>query len=379
MTTSAAGNGNTRRPPRAETWLVSGGRPAGPGTPLNTPPVLAANFHPDGAHYYSRSDGTDTVDAFETLIGGLEGGAAVSFASGMAACAAVFDRLAVGAVVAVPADCYQGVAQLVADGAARGRWGVRSVDTADTEGWLAALQQCDLVWLETPSNPLLEVADLPLLCEAPRRPVCVVAVDNTFATPLNQRPLELGADVVVHSATKFIGGHSDLLSGVAVAADPGIVGDLRRSRTLNGAAPGALETFLAIRGARTLALRLEQGQRSAAELASRLAAAAWVTTVRYPGLTTHPTHAVARRTLDGYGAVLSFDLVGSADDADRYLERLELIRPVTSLGGVETTIERRARLNGQEHLPPTLLRLSVGCEHVEDLWSDLLAAGPPGC
>ncbi|MDG2111781.1 MAG: PLP-dependent transferase, partial [Actinomycetota bacterium] len=341
---------------------------------LNTPLVLASNFQPEGDHYYARSDGTATVDAFEELVGGLEGGTAVAYASGLAACSAVFDQLEVGSIVAIPFDCYQGVSQLAAAGAERGRWTVREIAVDDTATWAAALGDCALVWLESPSNPLLEVADLEAICRAPRSPEVVVAVDNTFATPLNQRPLALGADVVVHSATKFIGGHSDLLSGVAVAADPALVEALRSSRTLLGASPGALETFLATRGARTLALRLDRSQANAAELARRLEAATWVATVRYPGLVSHPTHEVATRVLHGYGAMLSFDVVGTAEQADAFVGALRLVHGVTSLGGVESTIERRARLVGQEHLPPTLLRLSAGCEHVDDLWRDLQQA-----
>lgn len=354
----------------ASTWLVAGGRPAGPGQPLNSPPILASNFFDGGDHYYSRSDGTETTDALEALIGGLEGGAAVSFASGLAACAAVFDLVPSGATVVIPADCYQGVAQLVSDGEATGRWRAEVLDCSDTDAWIRALDHAGLVWLESPSNPLLEVVDLAAICSVDSR-TALVAVDNTFATPLNQRPLAFGADVVVHSATKFIGGHSDLLAGIAVGGDPELVDRLVRRRTLAGAFPGALEAFLAVRGARTLAVRLDRAQASAHELARRLETAPWTRVVRYPGLPSHPTHDVATRVLDGFGAMVSFDVEGDAAAADAFLARLRLIHPVTSLGGVESTIERRARLVGQEHLPETLLRLSVGCEHVEDLWSDL--------
>jgi cystathionine gamma-synthase len=179
----------------------------------------------------------------------------------------------------------------------------------------------------------------------------------------------------MHSATKFLGGHSDLLLGIVVADSPDLGSRLRRRRTTGGATPGALETFLVLRGLRTLALRLEQGQRSASELARRLADHPAVTRVRYPGMPDHPGHDRAAAQMSGFGAVLSFEL-GDAAAADAACDSVRLIRSATSLGGVESTIERRAKLPGQEHLPPGLLRLSVGCEHIEDLWDDLSDALP---
>jgi cystathionine gamma-synthase len=196
-------------------------------------------------------------------------------------------------------------------------------------------------------------------------------VDNTFATPLNQRPLALGADVAVESVTKFIGGHSDLLGGVVTVRDSALLAALRHARELAGATPGALETFLAVRGARTLGVRLERAQRNAMVLAERLANHPEVLITRYPGLTSHPTHDVARRELNGFGTIISFDVRGDAEAADAVCARLQLIQHATSLGAVESTIERRAAVPGQEHLPPSLLRLSVGIEGVEDLWADL--------
>ena len=361
-----------------ETWAVMAGRGApGAGTPLNVPPVLASNFELGSGRAYSRDDATPTWEAFEEVLGGLEGGQAVAFASGMGAIAAVFDLLPVGATVVLGDDCYQAVAGLAAAGAAQGRWHVVRVGVEDTPRWLELAADADLLWLESPSNPLLAVADLPAICATRRKADALIVVDSTFATPLVQRPLELGADLVVHSATKYLGGHSDLLLGAVVAASDECVHRLRERRTLAGATPGALETYLAVRGMRTLALRLQRASATAAELAERLAAHADVEVVRYPGRPGHPTHATARSFMTGFGAVVSFDVEGGAERADAVCRSVRIIRHATSLGGVESTIERRAAIPGQTHLPPGLLRLSVGCEHPDDIWRDLQQALTP--
>jgi cystathionine gamma-synthase len=356
---------------RPESWLVSAGRDPEPGTPLNVPLVPASNYIIGAGRTYSRDGGTPTWEALEEVVGGLEAGMAVAFASGMAAVSAVFDQLPTGAVVALPEGCYQGVASLVAAGVERRRWSVRRLAVDDTAGWVRACLDADLVWLESPSNPLLTVADLGAICAAPRKPGAVLAVDNTFATPLNQQPLEFGATLSVQSATKFIGGHSDLLGGIATTRDDAMWQALRKSRELNGATPGSLEAFLAVRGARTMALRLERAQATASLLAERLQHHPWVSHVRYPGLPSHPTHATAKRVLKGFGTIISFDVSGGADAADATCRRVSLIRHATSLGAVESTMERRAAVPGQEHLPPSLLRLSVGIEDADDLWADL--------
>lgn len=355
-----------------ETWAVVAGRGVhAPGGPLNVPPVLASNFVLGGDHAYTRDDGTPTWEAFEELLGGLEHGVAVAFASGMAAAAAIFDLLPAGAEGVLPDDCYQAVAGLAAAGRRLGRWSFRRLAPDDTDAWLHAAGHADLLWLESPSNPLLHVADLPAILSHRRKPGALAVVDNTFATPLGQHPLELGADLVVHSATKYLGGHSDLMLGAAVAADCELAARLRERRLLAGAIPGAMETYLAIRGMRTLHLRVERAAATAHELATRLEGHRDVALVRYPGLTTHPTHPTARRFMRSYGAMISFDVRGDAGRADAVCDSLEIVRHATSLGSVESTIERRAAIPGQEHLPPTLLRLSVGCENVEDVWSDL--------
>ena len=358
---------------KPESWLVSAGRASEPGAPLNVPPIPASNFIIGSGREYSRDDGTPTWEALEEVVGGLESGKAVAFASGMAAIASVFDQLSAGAVLVLPDDCYQGVAGLAA-GAERGRWSVQRVAVDDTAGWIHACSKADLIWLESPSNPLLMVADLEAVCAAPRKPGAIVAVDNTFATPLNQQPLDFGATVSLQSATKFIGGHSDLLAGVATTKDEVLWHALKKSRELTGATPGTLEAFLAVRGARTLALRLQRAQQTAMMLAERLEEHPLVSLVRYPGLPSHPTHATAKRVLKGFGTIISFDLQGGAEFADGVCRNVRLVRHATSLGAVESTIERRAAIPGQGHLPPSLLRLSVGIEDADDLWVDLDSA-----
>ncbi len=351
-------------------WVVTAGRGTAAGDPLNVPIVPASNYLLGADLGYTRADGTPAWHALEELIGGLEGGRTLSFSSGLAAAAAVFDLLPVGATVAIPDDCYHGVVDIADDGAARGRWAVDRIPLPDTDRWIDALQRADLVWLETPSNPLLQLADLEAIGAAPRRTGTVLCVDNTFATPLNQRPLALGADLSMLSATKHLGGHSDLLAGALTTADGDLHRALQRSRTTTGAIPGSLEAFLAVRGARTLAVRLDTAQRNAEAIAGFLVAHAAVVEVRYPGLASHPQHALARSQLGGFGTIVTFD-VATADLADRVCESTELIRHATSLGAVESTMERRAAIPGQEHLPAGLLRLSVGIEAADDLIADL--------
>jgi cystathionine gamma-synthase len=371
MTSMNAPRHNSDDHGSVESWLVSAGRDRLPGSPLNVPPIPASNFVLGEHRAYSRDDGTPGWEALEEILGGLEGGSSVAFASGMAGIAAIFDQLPAGSFVALPDDCYQGVAGFAQAGQRRGRWTVHRVAVADTARWVELCGVADLIWLESPSNPLLTVGDLDTICAAPRKPGAILGVDNTFATPLNQRPLTLGADVAVQSVTKFIGGHSDLLGGVVTVRDANLLAALRQSRELTGATPGTLEAFLAVRGARTLALRLERAQHTAMTLAERLARHRNVTLTRYPGLASHPTHEAARRQLKGFGTIISFDVRGDASAADAVCAGLHLIQHATSLGAVESTIERRASIPGQEHLPPTLLRLSVGIEAVEDLWTDL--------
>ncbi len=361
---------------RPETLAVTAGRPpAIPGAPMNVPLVLASNFRAGTTQApvteYSRDGGTASWQALEDAVGALEGGTALAFGSGMGAAAAILDLLPTGAHVVVPSDSYAGVRALLADGSAHGRWKVSQVDITDTAATKEAAWAADLLWLESPTNPLIDVADLPELCRFGNGTGALVVVDNTFATPLGQRPLGFGADVVLHSATKFIGGHSDLLLGLAVTADPALAARLATRRRLGGALPGALEAYLALRGLRTMAVRLARSKESAGVLAERLRAHPAVSRVRYPGLPDDPGHQRAAAQMDGFGAMLAFEVRGGAGPADAVCAAVRIVTSATSLGGVESTMERRNKLAGQEHVPPGLLRLSVGIEHVEDLWEDL--------
>ena len=273
-----------------------------------------------------------------------------------------------------PDDCDQAVAGIIAEGARHGRWSATRLAVNDTDAWCEAASTSDLVWVESPSNPLLAVADLRRISSTPRPAGSLLAVDNTMAGPLGQQPLALGVDIAVQSATKHLGGHSDLLCGVATTRRPELAATLRRHRELRGATPGTLEAFLATRGIRTYPLRAAAASASAHEIARRLEADERIEQVRYPGLASHPTHQVATQHLTSFGSIISFDVVGGAEAADRVCERVQVVRHATSFGAVESTIERRAAISGQQHLPPGLLRLSVGLEHVEDLWDDLSQA-----
>jgi cystathionine gamma-synthase len=335
------------------TLAVSAGRPGGSGDPLNQPLVLASNFR--GGGDYARTHGTDSWIAFEDVVGALEGGHALSFSSGMAVASAILHALMPNVIV-LPKASYMAVRTLVADLEARQPIEVRLVDVVDTAEVLAAAVGADLVWLESPTNPTLDVADLTKICASLSSLGVVTVVDSTFATPLGQQPLSLGASVVLHSATKFIGGHSDLILGVAVTRDQKIYDALFRARTYLGATPGALETFLALRGLRTLPLRYEASTKSAGELAVRLRA--------------HPAVADVRQI----GPMMAMIVRGGAKVADWVCDNVQLMVPATSLGGVETTLERRQKYAGDSHIDPGLLRVSVGIEDLEDLWADFSQA-----
>ena len=362
---------------RPETLAVTLGRPdRTPGAPLNVAPVMTSTYvgvhDTSGPELGYGRDGNATWTALEDVLGALEGGRALSFASGVAAASAVLELQAPGATVVLPTSCYSGVAALVQSRARKYGWTVRPVDVADTGAVLAAAEGADLVWLESPTNPLMEVADLPAIGAALRGRVRTV-VDNTFATALGQRPLEHGFDVVLESGTKFVGGHSDLLLGVLSIA-PGadeLFTALAEVRHDHGGVPGPMEAWLALRGVRTMPLRVRAAQDNAVTLAARLADHRAVDRVRYPGLPTDPGHERAAATMDGFGSLLSVDLADAAS-AERFIDGCRLWTHATSLGSVESTLERRRRWSGElAVVPEGLVRLSVGVEHVEDLWADL--------
>lgn len=354
-----------------DTVAITAGRPHGAGAPLNTAITPASTYRADGDLVYGR-DGNPGWLALEEAIGALEGGHAVAFASGLAASAAILDELPYGARVLSQRSLYYGVLEQLNERAAHERIQLELADTLTPQS-VASFDPPALVWAESPSNPLMDVADLAAIAEATHRTGGRLCVDNTFATPVLQTPLTLGADLVMHSATKFIGGHADLLLGVVVTARDDEVRALRARRSAAGTTPGALEAFLALRGLRTLPVRMERSQATAMILAERLSAHAAVTRVRYPGLSSHPGAEIVARQMRGPGAMLAFETLGDAAAADAVCAAARLVVSATSLGGVETTMERRARYASERDMgtPETLIRLSVGLENPDDLWADL--------
>lgn len=339
-----------------QTMVVTAGRPAAaPNQPLNQPIVAASSFHAGGEFEYARET-APTTEALEAALGALEHGQAVAYSSGMAAANAMLDIVPMGAVVVAPSAAYTGVALRLRELASIGRIELRIVDVDDTPAVVAACDGAYLLWLESPTNPLLQVADLPLCIAAAHDAGTLVLVDNTFATPIVQRPLTLGADVVLHSVTKALAGHSDLIMGALVARDSELAEKLRLRRVLMGAAPSAFDCFLALRGIRTLAIRVERSQDSARVIAARLADHPAVSRVRYPG----------------FGTLASIELVGGADAAEAVCRATRVWTFATSLGGVESLLERRRRWQHESStVPESLIRLSFGIESAEDLWRDL--------
>jgi cystathionine gamma-synthase len=357
----------------ADTVAVQAGRPARvAGAPMNAPITLSSTYVQDATIEYGR-DGNETWGALETALGTLDGGRAVTFASGLAASTAIAALVPPGGTVVLASVAYHGVRNIFDRMQSDGRLSVRMVQPDDTDAVTAAADGADMVWVESIANPLIVVADIPAIATAARERGAITVVDATFATPLRQRPLELGAEIVLHSATKLIGGHSDLLLGAVICRDPTHADFLVTYRHDHGAIPGAFDAFLALRGLRTLAVRLDRAEASAAELARRLASHPHVSKVHYPGLPDDPQHERASRVLpNGSGSMLSFEIAGTPEQTDAFLARLRLLAHATSLGGVESLIERRARYAGDASIVgPTLCRLSVGIENVEDLWADL--------
>ncbi len=346
---------------------------------LNEPVVLNSTYRVGGELGYGRS-GNASWRAFESVIGELEGGSAVAFSTGIAAVTAVLDQVPHGGVIVTSKPIYMGSWAQLEDRAAAGRCVVRYVDCTDVAAVAAASQGAALVWLESPTNPMIEVTDIAGIAKA-KDPHALLAVDGTFTSPLLQRPLELGADIVVHSATKLIGGHADLLMGVAISSDE-FAAALADHRSNYGATPGAMEIFLALRGIRTLSVRLERAQANAQAIADMLASHPKVSSVRYPGLPDHPGHEVAaRQMLGGFGSILAFEVEGEPAAALRVCESARLFAHATSLGGVESLMEHRGGKDWERQMgtPPGLIRVSVGIEHVDDLIADLRQAIAAAC
>jgi cystathionine gamma-synthase len=342
-----------------ETSAITAGRPdATPDAPLNPPIILSSTYHAGGPVGYGRY-GNESWSALEAAIGELEGGKTLSFSSGMAAVSAVFSILPIGAPIVASNQGYSGVMGLLNQLHSTGRLEVRFVEITNTAEVIAAMKGAALVWLESPTNPCLDVADLPALITAAKKLGIGIAVDNTFATPLVQKPLTMGADIVMHSVTKFLAGHSDVVLGSLSTSDDGLYKRLEESRRFNGSVPGPFEAWLAVRGIRSFPIRFRAAEKNAQELVVRLSQHPKITKVRYPD----------------FGAVISFEVDGTAEAAQKVCESSQLITHATSLGGIESLWERRRRWAGESHsVPEQLIRLSVGCEHVDDLWADIQQA-----
>ncbi|MGI9226259.1 MAG: trans-sulfuration enzyme family protein [Candidatus Nanopelagicaceae bacterium] len=360
---------------RKETIAISVGRPEHkPDASLNPDVQFTSTFRAGGQLGYGRY-GNQTWLAVEEAIGQLEGGKTLIFSSGMAAINAVFNILPIGAVVTASNQGYSGTMTVLKMLNESGRLEVRFVDVANTKEVLDAIPGTQLLWLESPTNPCLDVAELPTLIKAAKSAGIGVAVDNTFATPMNQNPLEMGADIVMNSVTKFLAGHSDVLMGSLSINDEALFTRIETQRKLGGAIAGPMEAWLALRGIRTFAIRVQRGSESALELAKRLSEHPKVSRVRYPGLPTDPQHERAKSFMRGFGAVFSFEVKGTGEETERVCDAAKLITNATSLGGVETLWERRRRWPIEsEVVPESLIRVSVGLENVEDLWDDIKQA-----
>ena len=343
------------------------------GTPFLPGPTFAAPYHFEGApetsdYVYGRY-GNPTWSRYEAALAELEGGTVLLFSSGMAAAAAILlPRLRPGDVLVAPNDCYMGVRQLMRDYLGERGVEVRLLPTADP-GFADAIDGASLVWLETPSNPGLDVCDLRVLIDRAHATGAPVAVDNTFATPLGQRPLELGADFAMASASKYLSGHADIIMGYVAAADPADAEALLDWRIHAGAVPGPFEVWLAHRSLATLEMRLDRAVQTAQALAERLAGRDDLEAIRYPGLLSDPAHQIASKQMSRYGAIVCFTLP-SEEQADRFLSACRLVNVSTSFGGVHTSAERRGRWGGDE-IAAGCIRLSVGCEDPADVIADV--------
>jgi cystathionine gamma-synthase len=353
------------------------------------PPLyLSANYSFDGyggkrAYDYTRS-GNPTRDVLGKALAALEGGAgAVVTSSGMSAVDLVLNLLPGGARVIAPHDCYGGTWRLFTARAAKRAIEIVFVDQGDSDALAAALPGAALVWIETPSNPLMRVVDIAAIAASAKAAGARVAVDNTFLSPALQKPIALGADFVVHSTTKYLNGHSDVVGGAVIAANAEDAQQLTWWANCTGVTGSPFDAWLTLRGLRTLSVRIERQARTAHRVAEALAAHPRVRKIYYPGLTTHPSHDIAARQQIGFGAMLSFELEGDEGDVRALLAGLHRFTLAESLGGVESLIAHPASMTHASMTPEarraagiddTLLRISLGLEHEEDLLADLLQA-----
>lgn len=337
----------------ASTMAVTSGRPKNyPGQPINEPIVPASTYHAEGEIEYGRDDNRTTM-ALERALADLEHGHATVFASGMAASNAILDLFPSGSRVLSPTNTYTGVAARLGELQARGLIELKHYDVTDTAKLLSQLDATDVLWIESPTNPLLDVADLSMILSAARDAGVISVVDNTFATPVAQQPITVGADYVLHSVTKMISGHSDVILGAVISRDTTKQNEMKKRRTYLGAMPSPFDSFLALRGLRTLFIRYEKAEANARDIAARLEVDSRVSRVRYPG----------------WGTIVAIEVHG---DADSVCRATKLWTYATSLGGVESLLERRRRWEAErENVPENLIRLSLGIEHIDDLWSDL--------
>jgi cystathionine gamma-synthase len=366
---------------RIETVAVHAGGDRDPATAAVAPPIhLSTNFELGpgseqiGGYIYARN-ANPTQDRLEAALAALEGGeAALVFGSGVAAGAAVLQAIPAGSHVVFPDDVYYVYRQMALEFLPR--WGMEAsiVDMSDLGAVAAAVRpNTRLVWAETPSNPLLQVTDLAGVAEIAHRSGALCLVDNTFATPILQRPIESGFDLVLHSTTKYMGGHGDVQGGALVfARRDGVLEAARHVRDVQGAIASPFSSWLVLRGLRSLPCRVERHSSNALEVARFLASRAGVGAVHYPGLPGDPGHAVAARQMTAFGGMLSFHVLAGRGGAVRATSRTKLFVNATSLGGPESLIEHRASSEGPgSRTPEDLLRLSVGLENARDLIEDL--------
>jgi cystathionine gamma-synthase len=367
---------------RLETIAVHAGAELDPTGALVPPLYLSTTFEhgPAGEaihqFLYTREK-NPTQSRLEGALRDLEGGtASLAFSSGMAAGAALLQTLTPGSHVVFSDDIYIDVRNLVRTFLPA--WGIESTsgDLRDLQALKSALRpNTKFVWIETPSNPLLKILDIRAIADLAHEAGAQTVVDNTFASPVLQRPLEHGADVVLHSTTKYCGGHSDVQGGCVVVKDRELLDKLFHVRDILGAVASPFSSWLILRGLRSLPCRMERHSANAAAIASALVASPAVEAVYYPGLPSHPGHEIARRQMKDFGGMLSFLVRGGREDALRVASRVKLFVNATSLGGTESLIEHRASNEGKvSNAPPNLLRLSIGLEHPEDLIEDLLQA-----